>query len=1048
MQKKLKLLFVFLFIISGLIVNAQEINITGTVTDKETNEYLPGVSIIVKGTNRGVLTDFDGRYRIKANVGEILNFSYLGFENYSYEVKRESSLINVEMITSISQLGEIVVVGYGKQKKESVVGAIGTTTGEILERTGATTNLALALSGQLPGVQVAQSTGQPGNERIDIIVRAQTSWNGSSPLILVDGVERSLNDIDPANVETISVLKDASSTAVFGVKGGNGVILVTTKRGSFSEKPKFTANYNSGFKWLSRAFRPMNSYNTLDYKNKAIERDLRYNPSGWSSYTPNSILNRYRNRLTSDDEWLFPDVNWQEEMLNDVAWNHRLNLGISGGTESVRYFGSISYQHDSDLLKSGDSNDKPYDPGFTYDRINFRSNFDFNISNTTQFSVNLAGIVGMRKQSTYPSNQLYLGVFTLPPNYFPVKYPDGVYGFNPSFSFYTNPIASLRNSGIERVNDYTMTSDFTLTQKLNFITKGLSVSGRLSMDNQYRSEGRNISETFGGSYLSKYIDGIAYLNAQTDEERQSATFFLPATGLNDYDFIVAPYEVSGENNGISKQLVRRFDYQLDLSYDRSFGKHHTDALILFRRIENSKGSVFPNRQQDLTGRVRYDYKNTYLLEFNGSYNGTDKFGPGFRLGFFPSLAVGWNIDKESFMDYDWLDRLKVRYSWGQVGSDNGSDRWAFENRWQIVNGNIANLGQLTGGFFATASPPYPLYEQDVIGNPNVQWEISTKHNLGVEIGVLKNTLSLSLDLWKENRDKIFIKGDNRTVPALFGADPISANLGKTEAEGYELTLDLKKTTPSGLYYWAQAVFTQAKDKIIYIEDAPLLPYNQKQEDFPLNQIKQIIDHGVIQNYDDLYGSVQTDNFNNDKLPGDLMLLDYNGDGLINFADQAPYGYSNHPQKTLSFSVGGEYKGFSAFVQFFGVSNVSRRLVDIVRPFSGDNDVVHNIFSDYWWPDNPNASTIAPRLNSNYTYTGRQPIYDASYLRLKTAEIAYTLKGKKVKSALGMNSVRLFMNGNNLLFWSDLPTDQERGDILFFGQYPNTRRVNFGVNVQF
>ncbi|WP_319592415.1 TonB-dependent receptor [uncultured Draconibacterium sp.] len=1016
--------------------NEQERVITGIVIDA-TDHPLPGATVVVKGTTIGTITDEKGNFilSIPSNTTTLV-VSFIGM--VSKEVMlNDSREYKIELVETNVGLEEVVVVGYGQQKKESVVGSIVQASSETLERTGGVANLGQALTGLLPGVTTIQKTGEPGADDPTIYIRGQSTWNNAQPLILVDGIERKMNDIDISEVENVSVLKDASATAVFGVKGAEGVILITTKRGQVG-KPKLEFGYNTSFKTISRLPQKLNSYDGLSYRNQAIENELSITEQGWAMYTPIEILDHYRNPQPGD-EYIFPDVNWADEITRDFGVSHRANINISGGTNFVKYFGSLSYTHEGDLLNSGQALNRPYESKFAYDRFNFRTNLDLNVTKSTVFSVNLAGYYGIKSDNYSSMNYIWDAIYSTAPNAYPVTHeydPNWgytIWGYNPQ-DRPTNPMHRLNNTGLRRTNRSQILTDFKLKQKLDCITEGLAISGTLSYDNRFNTTD-GIYEKQEERALFLYIDPNI-INMGADENVEDYYYYDPPlnVGANDFDFLIPPVSYNSERS-VGGSNYRRIFYQLQANYDRSFDLQKVGAMLLLNREEFAQGSMFPRYREDWVGRLTYDYDQKYLFEANGAYNGSEKFGNDYRFGFFPSVAVGWILSKEKFFNVNWMDYLKVRYSIGKVGNDAfNSPRWSYNTQW-IKDGQNTNFGDVW------AASPYTQYVQGVIGNPNLQWETAVKQNLGFETTLLDSKFRLNVDLFQDDRDNIFMTADQRNIPVFFGAKPVAANLGKTKTKGYEFELNYNQQTKAGLHYWTTIQLTHAKDEIIYMEDPELTPAYQKNAGYQIGQTKTIINNGYVNNWDEVYASVGGQSGNEEKLPGDLRLIDYNADGVIDNFDNVPYAYPSRPQNTYNLSIGFEFKGFSLMAQFYGVTNVTTKIN--LAPFT---DALQSTVFDYtrnsWNPDNLTADYIAPRLYSK-TNTSDLFLIDGSYLRFKTAEIAYTFR-KKDLTFLGANNLKIFVNGNNLFLWSNLPDDREAPSKT----YPMFKRFNIGLNLSF
>jgi len=473
------------------------------------------------------MTDFDGKYSIKVPKNSKLVFSYMGYATQIIDVQGRTE-IDVFMVSEASALDEIIIVGYGQQKKESVVGSIVQVSGDDLLQSGGVSTVGQALTGRLPGVTTISSTGRPGDENPSIFIRGQSTWNGGGPLILVDGIERSMGDINSSDVESISVLKDASATAVFAVKGANGVILITTKRGKVGDA-KLSVTLGSTLKTPSK----YDSYNGIAVTNEAIERVLPLNEEGWRQYTPVDILDRYRNPRNETDRYVYPNVDWVDYTQNDFAMDYRANLSVSGGTDVVKYFGAVTYQHVGDIFNgSSFENGRNYTPSFNYDRFNFRSNVDFDITKTTRLSVNLSGYYGVQNGNNAENELLYSSIYNLAPSLFYPIYPDGTFGRTVVENYeLANPAVILSTKGSTKNHRVQVNTDFILNQKLDFITEGLSFRGTLSYDNNFRGEGGiNDPDPTGG-------DNVIYKIYLSDGTEQ----IVVPPGTNQFDYVVQPW---------------------------------------------------------------------------------------------------------------------------------------------------------------------------------------------------------------------------------------------------------------------------------------------------------------------------------------------------------------------------------------------------------------------------------------------------------------------------------------------------------------------------
>lgn len=1041
----------------------QQREVTGNVSD-QAGLPLPGVTVIVKGTSVGTVTNMDGDFSLRVpSDARTLQFSFVGMRTQEIALEGRTSF-SVTMEEESIGLEEVVAVGYGVQKKESVVGSIGQASNEELRRSGNSTDLTESLVGQIPGMVALTSSGEPGGiltgeSATNIFIRGQNTWNGGQPLILVDGVERNMNNVDVNEVESISVLKDASATAVFGVKGANGVILITTKRG-MEGKTKLNFNYTTTGKMLSRQPEKLDSYAAMMAKNEIIEREGVLNEPSWGAYVPYEIVQRYRRPQTDEYAVIYPNVDWEDAMFKDIGFSHRMTLNAQGGSKAVQYFGSLAYLHEGDMFEDYD-NYKGYDPNYNYDRFNFRSNIDIALTRSTKFKLNLSGYYSQKNtnfnnegSTSRADAWMWRATYGLAPNLFLPMYDDGRWGaYQEGGNNTVNPIAAVYNIGIRQTRQTQLNADFNLEQDLGFITKGLNARVSLFYDNSIRSEGgiydqQNSIRPAEARTNVPFKQIYPLLYEGPDQDPSEYTVLLPI-GDEEYDWFLRPWSIRQESitnaNWTSYIPVsRRLMYQFQMNYSRTFDVHSVSGMGVFKREEYAIGSMFKNYREDWVFRATYDYDARYLFEANGAYNGSEQFGPGYRFDFFPSVALGWYVSNESFFNFDWVDRLKIRYSIGKVGDDKVSgSRWLYES--QLGYGGRARLSNSVTGL-----APYYFYREAVVGNPDIHWENAIKTNFGVEFGVLKNLLSLTFDYFTEDRTDILMSGGSRNVPPFFGATPPSANLGHVKSNGFEVELGFNKRINNNFDVWANLAVTHNENEIIERDDAPLQFDYLKAKGYPIGQHKRLLSTEFYNNWDEVYASVPTENNDADKLPGYYDLIDFNADGIIkNSEDTPPIGYSEIPQNTATFTVGANYGGFSFMIQFYGVNNANRYVG--FNNYENDIDIVYGHVADYWSKDNPNASSFLPRWKTQAENIGHYYLYDASYLRLQNTEISYTFNDLQWVKNAGFSNFRIFLNGNNLFFWSDLPDDRTTtysGGSATQGAYPTVKRINLGIDLSF
>ncbi len=1009
---------------------AQNGTLQGSVTDQN-GEPIIGASVQVKGKpGTGTVSDMDGNFKLDAENGVTLVISYIGMKPQEVKV-RANRTYKIVLEEDNELLNEVIVVGYGQQKKASVVGAITQTTGETLKRNGGVTDLGSALAGNLPGVNVTASTGMPGAEEPKIVIRAASSWNNSDPLVLVDGIERPMSSIDINSVATISVLKDASATAVYGVKGANGVILITTKRGQ-DGKAQINANFNYTVKAPSKLPSKYDSYDALMYRNTAIERELGISSGSWDDIRPQSIINMYRNQTTQAQRERYPNVDWQDVIFKDATSSYSGNVDVSGGSKFVKYYATVDYAHEGDLFRTFDTG-RGYDAGYGYNRVNMRSNLDFQLTKSTVFKMNLFGSSGQRKTpyntdgSDYYASQQWAGAYNISPDAFYPMYEDGSWGYYPKAVNVSNSAEEIALAGINKLTTTRITTDFTLEQDLSFITKGLRGSAMVAWDNTFVETNRGINDLYN-SAQHKYIDPLTG-EVTYEQTYDAGSLFDFQQGIN---WNIARGEV--DNN----RTMRNLNYRVQLDWGRQFGLHNVTAMGLWQRERNATGSEIPHYREDWVFRTTYNFANRYFLEYNGAYNGSEKFSSDNRFAFFNSGAIGWMVSEEKFMEFSrkWLDMLKLRASYGEIGDDNVGSRWLYLSQW-AYGGNTVMDSNHNGS-------PYTWYREATVGNPDAKWETVKKTNLGIDYSFLGGMLAGSLDFFHDKRTDILLDGNSQAVMYYYGATPATVNLGEVTTKGYELELRFNKQLNKNARLWANMNMTHATNEVKFKDDPELYPDYQKSQGYAMNQVKTYVDKGYIKNYDELYGSVKHDVSDNQKLVGDYNIIDYNADGVIDQNDAIPYGYTDTPQNTYSATLGFDWKGLSVSLQFYGVTNVTRSV--FLTDFYQNLDNVYD--KGTWWSSETNSGDITPsRWSSTPSYNeSTMYYYDGSYIRLKNAEIAYTFDSNWVKR-LGVSALKIYLNGNNLWQYSHMPDDRESNFATSnLGAYPMMKRYNIGLKV--
>lgn len=1011
------------------VLQQEKRNIKGTVRD-EAGEPLIGVSITVSNAMTGTITDANGNYSILITGGETeLKFSYVGYQSYTVKISRKN-VINVTLKEDVTSLQDVVIVGYSSQKKETITGAISAVkTKDLLQSPQA--NISNSLTGRMPGLLSVQRSGEPGKDASTLRIRGIGSFATSNsedlqaPLVMVDGIETpSYNNIDPNEIESISILKDASATAVYGVRGANGVLLITTKRGDIG-KPKVSLSSSVSMTSFPFLRENMNSYEYTSSFNKALAYDS-YVTGGYNPKFSDEDIELYR---TGADPIFHPSIDWYDEMLKKYSWETRTNLNISGGSERIKYFFSLGY-----LTQNGMYNTDIYDPGYDtqikYRRYNMRSNFDINITKRLKASFDVSAQLDDRRYPNWDT-PLFMEMLssTLPyitPGIIDNKIVVMPRQTNVSFS----PYAAF-NSGWHKDFGNNLNGSLRLTYDLSFITKGLNARGVISYKN-YNTQSQRYNET-----------GISYeaLNIKNEETGESYVL-MPMGEPSQMQF----------SEGVTKN--HRVYIEFGLEYARTFKNHNITALLLYNQskyYDPDLEFLIPNGYQGIVGRITYNFKSRYLAEFNIGYNGTENFAPGKRFGVFPAYSLGWVVTEESFFPRNqYLTFMKIRGSYGVVGNDKiGGDRFLYRPT------SYSYGGKYHWGEDGSTYQAYQGAYEGKLGNPDLTWEKAHKMNIGADIKFLNDHLSFSFDYFQERRSNIL--ANRGTVPTIVGANFPAYNLGKMKNGGLEFELAYNNKIGDFNYY-AKVNYTYAHNEIEYMDEA-VWPYDyQYRTGHRFGQNFGYVADGLFNSWEEVNNPYRpVYQWNNNKIqPGDIRYVDINGDGKINDQDQVPIGYSNFPEKTFGLVLGGEYKGFDFSILFQGAANVStwpsRRSTQGFYTNTNAGKALLKSWSLERWENG--QEIIYPRMSaSNNAHNYVQSTYwleNANYLRLKNMEIGYTFRNKGLQR-IGISSVRLYLNGNNLLTWSDLyqgedpefPNGEANSE-----PYPVTRVYNLGFNVNF
>ncbi|HKG05650.1 MAG TPA: TonB-dependent receptor, partial [Pedobacter sp.] len=968
----------------------------------------------------------EGNYNIKVPANGTLVFSFIGFKQQEIEIKGEGT-INVVLESSDNKLDEVAIVAYGVQKKESVVGSISTVQVKELKQPGR--SLSNVIGGRVAGVIAVQRSGEPGNDDAQFWIRGVGTFGaGSTPLVLVDGVERPLNNIEPEEIESFSVLKDASATAVYGIRGANGVILVNTRRGS-NEKPVVSFKMESGAVGATRLPKLARAATVYELFNEA---NLNNNPDFKSPYT-DEILQKYRDQ--SDPE-LYPDVNWIDVMMKEWTNNNRANLNISGGGDVAKYFVSATYYNENGIWKDGSLN--AYNTNANLKRYNFRANTDIKLNSNTELSLGLGGILITQNFPGKASNVIWDDIMrTNPGDYLPTyNNPDGkdiLFGGSGA-SVIRSPYADLVNTGYQTTWNNNIQSDITLKHNLSWLVNGLKAQGKFAFDavnyhniqrlreigDSYRATGR---DSEGKLILVKWQDG-----------QEDLSFARQATGN------------------------RRIYVQANLNYDRTFGDHTVGGLLLYNQqdfVDASAGSsiaALPNRFQGLVSRVTYAYKGRYFTEVNAGYNGSENFEKGSRFGLFPSFGAGWLISEEPFFkkNIEFIEYLKFRGSFGYKGNDQiGGRRFAY----------LTTIGGGNGGwvFGENGGNGYGGRGEDEWG-ANLTWEREKETNLGIETRFL-NGFYIQADVFRRSRTGIFMQ--RGALPGIIGLNKAPwGNIGAMQNQGVDASLEYKKRY-GALDVSVRGNFTFARNKIIENDEPDRKFAYQSTKGERFQQPFGLVDNGLYtaDDFEDLSQSVLKSNLPQPKFggkvrPGDIKYIDINGDGLIDPYDMVAIGNPANPEMVYGFGSSIGFKSFDFSIFFQGTANMDFMLGGTgFYPFleSLGRAAVPEYATNRWTIENPSQNVLYPRLTYGDNPNNYQPSTwwqrDASYLRLRSVELGYTLP-KLLTSKIKINSLRLYAIGYNVFTWSDFKFwDPELG-AGNGAAYPIQRNFSVGMNINF
>lgn len=1014
--------------------------VTGLITDEDGNP-IPGATVVVQGTANGVTTDIEGRYTLSnVKAGDLIEYRFIGFNTETREYKNEPT-INIRLIEASVGLEDVVIIGYGQQKKESVVSSINTISSEELQMPGR--SLSNNLAGQIAGVLAVQRSGEPGKDNSSFWIRGMSSFaGGTSPLVLVDGIPRSMNDITPDEIESFTVLKDAAATAVYGAEGANGVVLITSKRGR-SQKP--TLDVRAEFSYVAPTRMPemLGSYDYLSLFNEATWESLG-NPTTWTKPWSDEVLEMYRTHADPD---LYPDADWLS-LMKDWTHNERVTVNLRGGSERVKYFVSGAFYNEAGIFDSK-AIDK-YDANINLSRYNIRSNIDIAVTKTTDLAVDMSG---QYMESTYPgysSDDIFSHMFSNSPHKIPLRYSDGTFSETDMYNggSQQQPYNMLNESGYTRDWDAYLQTKITLKQKLDFITKGLSLK-------------------LTGSFDATYSSSTKRTKTPTIYQMQ-----LNEAGEKEYVLINEGKPNLTDPKSNAEDGEKQIYLEASFNYDRVFNDVHDvhGMLLYMQKDRQQQGNGLPYKKQSVVARVSYGYDNRYMLEGSFGLTGSENFAKGHRYGIFPAVGAAWYISNEAFMEgtEDIISKLKLRASYGLTGNDDvDGDRFPYRGTMNSGSSgyNFGFKGGVGGG--GTNGQGSGVIE-GLFEAPYLSWEVEEKKNIGIDIGLLRGQIDLSVDFFKNDRRDILMQ--RKTISAMTGfREAPWQNFGKVTNKGFDGNIIFKQNIDEFMLTFRGNV-TYAKNKIVEYDEVPPLydyqTYTGHSMGTPLLYIADGLytpdDFDITENPAD--GS-KTYTLKGDLpqpaaavMPGDIKYRDLNEDGVINDYDRTYDNgfYSTNPEWVYGFGLSGEWKGIYAGVFFQGVANASINIKSgSFIPFQdGDMQAVRKeVLHSHWSSNDPyNQDVMFPRLRpAQYSHNSFNSTWwyrSGNFLRLKNIEVGYEFDSKLL-ARHWVKRARIYAQGTNIAVWDDIKMwDPELGSADGGQKYPINMTWTIGVELGF
>ena len=1017
--------------------------ISGRVTDIK-GEPLIGVNVTVDGDANGSITNMDGLYEIfvtKKSV--VLKFTYIGFKTSEIRTNASTNIYDVTLEEQVNELEETVIVGYGTQRKISNIGAQSSMKMEDIKTPSA--SLTTTLAGRLAGVVAVQRTGEPGKDAADIWIRGISTPNTSSPLVLVDGVERSFNDIDPEDIESLTTLKDASATAVYGVRGANGVILIKTKPGKVG-KPTVSADYYESFTRFTKMVDLADGITYMNAANEAMRND-----GIATKYTEDQI----RNTIAGKDPYLYPNVDWLKEIFNDWGHNRRVNVNVRGGSEKVAYYASVSYFNETGMTVT-DKNIDTYDSKMKYSRYNFTTNLNIDVTPTTKVEIGAQGYLGEGNYPAISSADLYNAAMSISPVEYPKMFFVNGEAFVPGTSTnnnFNNPYSQATRRGYDNLTKNQIYSNLRVTQDLDMLTKGLKLTAMYAFD--------------------------VYNEIHVHQDRAESTYnFLDTSvpyDMNGQPILQRIYEGSNvlsytqETSGNKKTYL-----EASLNYDRTFNDdHRVSALFLFNqqsKLLYPKGTLedaIPYRMMGIAGRATYSWKDRYFAEFNIGYNGAENFSPKHRFGTFPAFGVGWVVSNEKFWQplSKAVSFLKIRYTDGKVGNSEVSDRRFMYLDQMKENGDY-------GYKFGPNGTKWSGYET-VNMAVDLIWEESRKQDLGIDLKLFNDDLSIVFDLFKERRENILLKREH-SIPSFLGYNTSApyGNIGIIENKGFDGTIEYNKRINKDWVIALRGNVTFNKDKWIQGE-LPEQKYEwMNQYGHNINGVKGYVAEGLFTQaeIDDMVRWESLSDANKAITPkpfasqfgtvkaGDIKYKDLNNDGQIDAYDQTYISRGDVPTTVYGFGFTVGWKDLSVGMMFQGVAGAERVLNgSSVNPFNGgggSGNLYSNI-GDRWTEENPDQNAFYPRLsygsettsNINNFQKSTWWVRNMNFLRLKTLQISYNLP-KPWVNKVHLKNAAVYVMGTNLFTLSRFKLWDPELNTDNGASYPNTTSYSVGINFTF